>query len=408
MPNLSALTPFYFPVFRQLWLALFLCNLGFWLQLQTTILLLQEHAPTSILITWTQCLYILPALLCTLIAGACADCYPPRWLLIYAQCLMLLTSVGLLLLKGAELECIALISLMAGIANAWRAPVWQTVIPKIVPASYLTEALGLSSINFNLARILGPLVAAALAFWMPISYLFSLNILFSLFFMLLLWTVSSFSDDKCPMRFSWAKFGIALAGYRDVFTRKDIRKAVDKTFLITLTGSAIFMLIPVAAQDKTGFPGLYTGIFLMLFGIGGIAMLFLIPRLRRLYTGDILMRAVLGLQFVCTLLFAHVDAIVILIPILIIAGGSWILMVTTLNTALQQLAPAGLRGRTMALYITSLNGGIGIGSLIWGALAEFAFHHALLLASCGLASLIFLHLCSASQTVPLRSTSKSG
>ena len=391
MSPLSAFYPLRYPAFRKMWLSIFLCNISFWMQMLTTIALVQQNAPGSLLVTWTQGLYVLPALIFTLLAGACADSFPPKALLLSAQGVMLVSNLCLIAVNGHELWLIGLLSLLAGISSAWRNPVWQSLISSLVPSHCLSEAVGLSSVNFNLARILGPFFASLFIVWLPLDNLFALCALLSLLFM---WQV--YTTDMDPPRREQPLalrhlLRHALRGFIHVYHCKEIKQVVVNTYWLSLISCSILLLIPTMAEASAN-AAFYTGLYLAFFGFGGISIVFIAPFLRSRYQHSTLLSIALLLQLFCSVNLLLFDALEMRVLMVTFSGAGWILMLTTLNSTLQHITPLELRGRSLSVYITCLSGGMSCGALLWGVLVKYLLiYHALMISAGIVAGALLYH-----------------
>src|SRR6478736_9751973 len=104
----------------------------------------------------------LPILLFTLIGGVVADRYDRRHVLLGSQLVQMTTAftlTALILLNALRIEYILLLSFMAGLGQAFGGPAYQALIPSLVEKKDLPNAIALNSIQFNLARVFGPLLA---------------------------------------------------------------------------------------------------------------------------------------------------------------------------------------------------------------------------------------------------------
>lgn len=388
-----AFAPMRYADFRRMWLAIFLCNMTFWMQMVTTIAVIQQQNPESILLTWTQGLYTLPALFFTLLAGICADCLPRKAIMLYSQSLMLLTSIFLIFIEGSALIPLAFISFLAGTANAWRNPVWQAMMPSLLPDKHLAEAVGMSSVNFNLARIIGPLAGSVLLLFFPASLIFVLCALFSLIFIVTACFTLSEDNTKRSQNLLM-RLHHSAKGIRSIMRTKTLRRRIVKSYIYSAAGSSILLLIPLLASSWTHNAPKYIGIYLSLFGLGGIIAVFLAPKLRARLPAAMLLEIALILQLLCILCLTLFEGDVFLMPALVIAGSGWILMLTTLNISLQHATPSHWQGRTLALYMTSVNGGMSTGAILWGTGARYGLLETLLIAACALAVLLWINIYS--------------
>src|SRR5271156_2084544 len=158
-PKLHGFEPLRVPLFRDLWLASIVSNLGGWMQDTAGTWLMTVLTTSPLLIALMQTAASLPVVLLGLLAGATADIFDRRRLLLFWQAWML-TAVAILSLL-TFLNIISpwvLLSLtfLLSIGTAMNSPAWQAIVPELVSRDELPEAVSLNSAGFNLARALGP------------------------------------------------------------------------------------------------------------------------------------------------------------------------------------------------------------------------------------------------------------
>ncbi|HEX6203662.1 MAG TPA: MFS transporter, partial [Thermoanaerobaculia bacterium] len=161
----SAWSPLALPLFRSLWLATLASNLGTWLQNVGAAWLMTELTTSPVLVALVQAATSLPMFLLALPAGALADVYDRRRLLLLAQGWMLVVAALLaaLTLAGTMTPWLLLAATFAlGLGAAVNQPAWQAIIPELVPREELAPAVALGSVGFNLARAAGPALGGAI------------------------------------------------------------------------------------------------------------------------------------------------------------------------------------------------------------------------------------------------------
>ena len=120
----------------------------------------------------------LPLLLFTLIGGVIADRHDRRHLLIASQSVQMICAVTLttlVFLDAVQIHDILGLSFVAGVAQAFGAPAFQSMIPSLVPRSTLPNAVAVNSIQFNLAQLVGPLIGGVVLASLGMVACFGLN-----------------------------------------------------------------------------------------------------------------------------------------------------------------------------------------------------------------------------------------
>src|SRR5690242_17005796 len=161
----SAWTPLAIPSFRAIWLASLVANIGIWLGNVGTAWLMTELRPTPVMVTLVQAAASVPVFLFALPAGAVGDIIDRRALLVLLQIVSVLLSIGLGVSTalGFTTPVIVLIaSFLFGTTLAFGMPVFQAIVPDLVPRSELAPAVSLNSIGINVARVIGPALGGGL------------------------------------------------------------------------------------------------------------------------------------------------------------------------------------------------------------------------------------------------------
>src|SRR5690606_37936120 len=151
-PRTSAFSPFRHPVFRDVWFANVVSQFGGLIQTVGASWLMLLIAPSSEMVTLVQTSTTLPIVLCALVAGAFADNFDRRRMMLASQVFMLLVSIALA--AGAYLGLITpwlllLLTFLIGCGQAFNAPAWQSSVGMMVPREDLPTAVARNSVGFN-------------------------------------------------------------------------------------------------------------------------------------------------------------------------------------------------------------------------------------------------------------------
>ena len=160
-PQPSALSPLRYPVFRSVWAASTLSNLGGLIQSVGASWLMISIAHSADMVALVQASLSLPVVLLSLIAGAMADNFDRRKMMLGAQLFMLGVSVALMVCAWIGLITpwlLLLFTFAIGSGGAFNAPAWQASVGDMVPRAELPGAVALNSMGFNIARSLGPAI----------------------------------------------------------------------------------------------------------------------------------------------------------------------------------------------------------------------------------------------------------
>ena len=155
----SALSPFRYPVFRDIWAANMVVNFGGLIQSVGASWLMISIAQSADMVALVQASLTLPIVLLSLVAGAMADNLDRRKIMLCAQAFMLMVSVALTLCAWTGLITpwlLLMFTFLIGCGAAFNAPAWQASVGDMVPRPEVPGAVALNSMGFNIARSMGP------------------------------------------------------------------------------------------------------------------------------------------------------------------------------------------------------------------------------------------------------------
>ena len=193
-----ALAAFLYRDFRVLWFGAFTSTVGTWMQKVAQSWVVLDLTNSSFYLGLDDFLGQLPILLFTLIGGVIADRHDRRRLLIGSQFVQMATAFTLaaLVFQGrVRIGHILALSFTAGMAQAFGGPAYQAMVPSLVNKKDLPNAIALNSIQFNLARVFGPLLAGVTMAAFGPAFCFSLN---GLSFLVVIVALMSLSVTHIP------------------------------------------------------------------------------------------------------------------------------------------------------------------------------------------------------------------
>jgi MFS family permease len=369
----SAFAPLRGRVFLVLWLATIVGNLGSWMRDVASGWTMTALSPSPLMVALVQAAATLPVFLLSLPAGAVADLFDRRRTLVAINLWLGAVSLVLALLvlaDGLSPLSLLLLTFAGGVGAAMIGPVWQSVVPELVPRAELRSAVALNSLGINIARAIGPalgglVLAAAGA---AVTYLADV-LTYAVVIAALLWWQRERPAMAGPPEHLWPAM---RAGLRYAAASPPLRRVLLRAALFFLFASAPWALLPlVARQELGGGPGLY-GLLLGAVGAGAILGALAMPRLRARFGAEgLMLGASLGLAAVLAGL-ALAGSAVLAVLLMLLAGVAWITALTTLNATAQGVLPDWVRGRGLALYLTVFYGAMTAGSLLWGQAASLS------------------------------------
>jgi len=367
----SALDPLRHPVFRAVWLASLASNLGGLIQSVGASWMMMSMAKSADMVALVSASTTLPIMLLSLAAGAIADNLDRRLVMIAAQFFMLVVSVLLSICAWAGLLSpwlLLLFTFLIGCGAAFNSPAWQASVGEMVPRNDLPHAITLNGMSFNLARSVGPAIGGLIVAAAGAATAFAIN---AVSYVALLVVLARWKPERAARALPPERLMVAMsAGVRYVAMSPNICAVLLRGATFGLAAGAIPALTPLVARDLIGGgPSIY-GLLLGAFGIGGVMGAFSSRRLRGALSTETLVRgASIGLGFAAAVCGLS-PWLALTFPVIMIAGGCWVLALSTLNVTVQMSAPRWVVARALALYQMATFGGLALGSWAWGLVAE--------------------------------------
>lgn len=365
------LTSFRHRDYRYFWGGAVLSNIGTWMQtiaLGWLVLSITNSAFYVGLVNFTA---NVPVFFIVLFAGVAADWLDRRNLIIWTQAALMILAFILAFLTSAHrisIPLIVVITLGTGIGTALNFPAWQAIISDIVPRKDLLNAIALNSAQFHTARLVGPALAGIiLATWGAASN-FYINAFSFLAVILALLAIRPRRRINFGSRQSillQLKKGFSYAWRHPV-----IIALLTTTGLITLFGMPYVALMPIFARDilKVGARGF--GFLMAASGLGSVVGALIVAYLATVVRRENLIKIGVSLFGIFLVVFALSRSVWLSMISLAIAGGSFLMATSAINTSLQSLTPGELRGRIMSMFVWTFLGIMPFGALIFGAVAE--------------------------------------
>jgi MFS family permease len=312
----------------------------------------------------------LPILAFALVAGALADIFDRRQVMIWAQIFMLAVSAMLTVfaLLGLLTPWLLLaFTFLIGAGAAFNLPARQASVGEMVPRNVLGPAIAINSMGFNLSRSAGPALGGLIVALAGSATAFAVNAVsyIGLLVVLLRWHPPVEARTLPRERLGAA----IMAGIRYAALSPSILSVLLRGAAFGLAGSALSALLPLIARDRLGAGPATFGLLLGAFGVGAVGGAFSSISLRRRLSSEAIVRLAL-------LLFAAASAgsvlsrnLLLTIPAQIAGGAGWILVLSTFNTTVQMAAPRWVVARALALYQTVTFGCMAVGASLWGVVA---------------------------------------
>lgn len=372
--------------FTVIWIATVISNIGMWIQSAAAGWLMTTLNPDPRFVAMVQMVTALPLFLLGLPAGAMADIFDRRRLLLAMEAIgTALTFVLALLVALHYVTSLSLLVLifLAGVAYALDTPAWAAIVPQLVGRKDLAPAVALNSVGINISRAIGPALAGlcigywgmAAPFW--VNAVSNIGVIGALYW----WRGS----EKQPPTLPPERFvGALRIGLRHARYNAALRATLLRASGFFVFATAYWALLPLVARNQiAGGPQLY-GLLLAAIGVGALAGAFTLRWVReRLGANGVVAAGTAGTAATLLLFgLARQPATAFLASLL--AGLCWISVLTTLSVSAQESLPQWVRGRGLAAYATVMYGAMTLGSLLWGEVASLGnLSTALYLAAAG-------------------------
>lgn len=361
--------PFRYRGFREIWLGNALSQIGSQLQAIGAAWLMTDLSHSHAMVAAVQASNILPMLFLGVFAGAIADNFDRRRVMLLAQWFMVAVSTALAVLawQGALGPWgLLAFTLAVGAGITVNMPAWQASVRAMVDRPVMPQAISLNSIAFNLARTVGPAIGGLVLATGGVATAFALNALsyVALIVALIRWRPEVAAPVRGPLLPS------IKAGVQFCTTSVPVRRILLHGSAFAIGVIAFQALLPVVVRDGLHGDEAAFGLLLGLFGTGSVCSAFLAPGLRRRVGLDNAVAVGAAASVASLVGSAFAPSVAWLAPFPFLGGIGWTLCLTTLNVALQVRAPETLVGRCMAIYHAVAFGSAAVGAWCWGLAAD--------------------------------------
>ena len=388
----SAWSPLQNGLFRSLWIATIVSNVGTWMQDVGSGWLMTSLSSSPFMVALVEAADSIPMMLLAMPAGALADIVDRRRLLIAVQAYLLVVAgaLGILTLLDMTTAWVLLgFTFALGVGAAVMMPAWSAIVPDLVPAEELSSAVALNSVAINASRAIGPALAGVLVAAVGAWLVFILNALsyLGILAVLVRWRREHHKSSLPAERF----FSAIRVGLRFVMHTQVLQIVLIRGIAFFLFASATWSLFPLIVRRELGRGPESYGLLLTCIGVGAVAGAMLLPRLRAIVSRDLLVAGASALYALAALALAHVQNLALLAIAMLATGVAWISILSALQVTAQMTLPPWVRARGLAAFVVVFMGGMSLGSILWGQVAtHIGIPAALTVAAAGMAAAIGL------------------
>src|SRR5215831_7294384 len=374
------LAAFTYRDFRVQWIGACTSSIGTWMQIVAQNWLVVSLTNSPFFLGLDAFLQQLPIILFSLIGGVFADRYDRRRTLLMSQYIQMGTSAALAALmyfRLVQIWHILVLSFTTGLAQSFGGPAYQSLIPSLVDKKDLPNAVALNSIQFNVARVLGPLAfgatLAAFRAWgysepQAMNACFLLN---SLSFLVVINTLMMLRVKHIPPATSGRMQEELKSGLNYVRHHGSLAALIVLAAATTFLGFALLTFLPIFAK-QIFHQGADTFAHLMAFsGAGSIVGALIVAwlgKFPKMGWTALIVQSIYGALIIA---FAISRTLWLSDILLFLTGAALMVVFSTVTSLVQLTAPNEMRGRVMSIYMLAFRGGMPLGSLVSGWLATF-------------------------------------
>lgn len=363
----SALSPFRHGIFRDVWIANLGSQFGGLIQAVGASWMMLSISGSAEMVTLVQASTTLPIVMFALVAGAFADGFDRRGIMIAAQVFMLAVSMALATCAYLGLITpwmLLLFTFLIGCGAAFNGPAWQASVAEMVPRKDLPSAVALNSMGFNIARSVGPAVGGLIVAAAGAAAAFAVNTVTYIGIIAVLARWRHVPEQRVLPR---ERLGTAImAGIRYVAMSPYIKFTLLRGLVFGAGASALIALMPLIANDLIGGDSVTYGLLLGAFGIGAVGGALSAHRLRQTLSNETVVRLAMSAFAFAAAATAYSSWLPLTMAAQLLSGAGWVLALATFNVTVQTSAPRWVVGRALSLYQMVIFAGMAGGSWLWG------------------------------------------
>ncbi len=356
--------------FRLLWIGAFTSSVGTWMQAVAQNWLILTLTGSAFYLGLSAFLQEAPFLVFSLFGGVLADRVDRRRILLGSQVIQLSSAFllsGLVAFGKIHVWHILVLSFAVGLAQSFGGPAYQALVPTLVDREDLPNAVALNSIQFNLARVIGPVLGGWAFYALGAAACFALNgvsFLAVIAALLVLRRGALLAPPEVGSVLESLRVGV-----RAVHNSKALRGLVGIAFLSSFCALPLVTFLPVFAKDIFGGDAKGYSYLLAAFGLGAVFGALTVAALASVkHRGrvGVTMLAVFG---GLSIAFAASRILAFSYVVLFLAGASMVAVFATFMTLVQTNVEEAMRGRVVSVYSLAFRGAMPLGNLAAGSLA---------------------------------------
>lgn len=357
--------------FRLMWLGAFTSTTGTWMATVAQGWVVLSMTNSAFLLGVDGFLATGPMLVFSLFGGVVADRVERKKIMIYSQYLQMTFAfilAALIFSGNIKVWHIFLISFLTGSAQSFSGPAYISLLPSLVRREDVSNAVAMNSMQFNLARVIGPVLAGlALAAW-GAAICFAVNGLSFLAVILALLLIHP--PPARPAHEQGGLFDEMKDGFRFVTSRPKLKVLTFLAFAGTFLGMPIVTFLPVVAKSTFGLGAQGFAWMMTTYGLGSVTGAVVVAATAHAARkGRIALK--LQLAFAALLVaFAFSRSLPLSLLIAFLAGMCIVGVISLYSSLVQLTSSDDMRGRVMSIFMLAFRGGMPLGNLLAGYVAQ--------------------------------------
>ncbi len=394
--RLRALESLRYREYRLLWSAQLFSGMGSWMDQVTRSWLIYELTDSAVQLGMVRGVQAIPYLLFSPFAGSAADRYSRRNQMLLAQGAnaLIYVATALLVLTGLIRPWhVYVTAFLTATCQVFQQPARSSMISDAVPREYLTNAIGLNSLVFNVTRGIGPALAGALIVVTGTGGTFGVQAILLLIACATTWPLNPVVHASHAARHSASFAHSILEGWKLSWQNQTVRAGILCVMLVSFFIIPFTTLLPVFARDLFAVGATGQGLMLTAMGAGAFFSAALVANAGHNMPRGAVMLVSGVLYGVSVMIFAAAPWYGLALAAMFAAGLFHVYSNALVQTVVQSYTPPEFRGRTMALF--SMNQvALTVGAMVVGTLASIAGPRGAvaLMGAGGAISIVALHI----------------
>ena len=353
-----------------MWLGACTSSIGTWMQNLAQSWLVYELTKSAWYLGLDVFLGQIPIFLFSIIGGVVADRKDRRKVLVVSQLVQMVCALTLATLAWfgvVQVWHILALSFTVGTAQAFGGPAYQALVPSLVKKEDLQNAIALNSMQFNVARIIGPTLGGLTLAKLGAVWCFGIN---ALSFLAVIFTLLRVKPRPPAMTHKEPVIESMKVGLRFVRDNSAMRGLIVLAFLMTLLGIPLLTFLPVVAERTFHLGKEAYSEMLVISGIGSVLGGFFVAGTGQIQNKGLLSLASLGALGALILGFGLSTNFYLSLVMLFFAGAALIACFGLVSSLVQHLVEDSMRGRVMSVYNVAFRGGMPFGAFAAGKAIE--------------------------------------